>query len=626
MRNDELFIDGQIVDLDDNTKITLNYKSNIFSDLSKIVSNNSYTIKLPNTVHNQCVIEHADLPSHETKYPRYMHQCRYFRNGVEIIKEALGVLLSTGKTIDVAITWGNVSSLSNLASDDRKLNELSDTGQALLWDETQAIGGFNASDSYFYSEANYGIKVGKNTKTWYHPCVRVEWIIGLIEQTYDVSIWFPQEHKAFLRKLLIPCVTRSESDAVMRSNSVKFAFKQFNKNTYQIGGYKGGGYFEFTLASNPAQTGYGYIETRSSSDWSTKHTVYHINRDSEKTRVKVDVTVEMSTTGFDFTDTKLLVGQMVPASPQDYQLSFNYVSGVSLGGKTVRYVMDIEVPTREGSYFNFHISTVALYEVSKVVSFDVSISPQATRDIQYGELFPIIRNLPDIKVIDFLKNIMGLCGLFAIPSEEGKGVINLSSMDIILQNKSKAVDWTRRVVAPTHENKPMEMVYILDGFAQHNKMKYKADSTVFGSYDSELTIYDNTIQSNRDAIALAFAASDSENGTGRLPLYKLEEGGYALQKVEPRLLLEADNGGKSKMVFTGLEWPTLIESFYKGYQEVIAEPIIIKEKIEISDIQLKKLDMTVPVYLAQYGRYYAIVSIKAESSGICECQLLQLEV
>ena len=63
MRNDMLFIDGKLVDLDDNTKITLNFKSNIFTDLSKIVSNNSYTIKLPKTIRNQRIISHAELPS-----------------------------------------------------------------------------------------------------------------------------------------------------------------------------------------------------------------------------------------------------------------------------------------------------------------------------------------------------------------------------------------------------------------------------------------------------------------------------------------------------------------------------------------------------------------------------------
>ena len=44
MRNDMLFIGDKLMDLDDDTKVTLNFKSNIFTDLSKIISNNSYTI------------------------------------------------------------------------------------------------------------------------------------------------------------------------------------------------------------------------------------------------------------------------------------------------------------------------------------------------------------------------------------------------------------------------------------------------------------------------------------------------------------------------------------------------------------------------------------------------------
>lgn len=41
MRNDMLFIGDKLMDLDDDTKVTLNFKSNIFTDLSKIISNNS---------------------------------------------------------------------------------------------------------------------------------------------------------------------------------------------------------------------------------------------------------------------------------------------------------------------------------------------------------------------------------------------------------------------------------------------------------------------------------------------------------------------------------------------------------------------------------------------------------
>jgi len=38
MRNDMLFIGDKLMDLDDDTKVTLNFKSNIFTDLSKIIS------------------------------------------------------------------------------------------------------------------------------------------------------------------------------------------------------------------------------------------------------------------------------------------------------------------------------------------------------------------------------------------------------------------------------------------------------------------------------------------------------------------------------------------------------------------------------------------------------------
>ena len=70
----------------------------------------------------------------------------------------------------------------------------------------------------------------------------------------------------------------------------------------------------------------------------------------------------------------------------------------------------------------------------------------------------------------------------------------------------------------------------------------------------------------------------------------------------------------------------MLRKNYGTYQKIIRSPIVVSEKIEISDIELKELDVTIPVYLGQYGRYYAIISVRAENTGICECKLLQLEV
>ena len=145
MRTDMLFIDGELVDLDEDTQITLNIKSNLFTDLSKIVSNNSYTIKLPKTVRNQRIIEQADLPACDTDYPREYHQARYFRHGIEIIPDGRAVLVSCADTLDIALTWGNVSLMESITDGDKTLNDLeneSSSGFFTIWiDESHMIEG-----------------------------------------------------------------------------------------------------------------------------------------------------------------------------------------------------------------------------------------------------------------------------------------------------------------------------------------------------------------------------------------------------------------------------------------------------------------------------------------------------
>lgn len=47
MRSERLYIDNELVDIDESTKIVLNFKSNLFRDVSRLTSNNTYTIKLP---------------------------------------------------------------------------------------------------------------------------------------------------------------------------------------------------------------------------------------------------------------------------------------------------------------------------------------------------------------------------------------------------------------------------------------------------------------------------------------------------------------------------------------------------------------------------------------------------
>ena len=98
-----------------------------------------------------------------------------------------------------------------------------------------------------------------------------------------------------------------------------------------------------------------------------------------------------------------------------------------------------------------------------------------------------------------------------------------------------------------------------------------------------------------------------------------------MQEVEPRVLIEKNEGGVSTGVFDGLHWSTLIANYYQTYQNAVKSPVIITESIRLDELSLRDLDMSIPVYLRQYGKYFAVVEVNAPSSGICEVKLLQLE-
>ena len=119
MRNELLYVgaNNKLVDMDDSTNITLKYKNNIFTDIGKIVSNTSYTIKLPNTVRNQSAFLHADLPSCQYSVASFYLDARYIRNGVEIIKGAKIYLIGTSDVFETALIWGNATQFSSIANE-----------------------------------------------------------------------------------------------------------------------------------------------------------------------------------------------------------------------------------------------------------------------------------------------------------------------------------------------------------------------------------------------------------------------------------------------------------------------------------------------------------------------------
>lgn len=587
---DMLYIDGQLVDLGEGVDITLNYKSNLLTDLGKIVGNNSYTIKLPKTMRNLGIIGISDVPSVVSSFPRVSHKARYFRNGIEIISEGKAVLMGVGDSIEVVLTWGGTSAFSRLVNEGRNLTDFIESNLKIMWGSVSSKSLYNGTDYVMFTDNGYGLKDNETLAT-IHPSVRLSYVIDMIASKYGMKIEFPSDKREFLSSLIIPLLTRNGGYA-NREESLGNVIRR-SDGTLQLG--RGGANFAsyFEAADYPV----GVTKVLKSG----KLVVFPSFRS-----MNMGVSLNYGTDNIEENIAYL------PYEIDNGITAFPYV-----------YNKPIEIDVNEGDVFAMTIGLSTFYEATGENNsvYKFGIQPE---EIQMNEYFPIVENLPDIKVVDFLKAVASLLGVFAVPAEDGD-IIRFVSFDA-LSDRTRAVDWSDKLLPLDYMNRPRNIGYVLEDFAQNNRMTWKEDDTVTTWADGNIIVGDNNLEYERDAVKLPFAPTDMKMGKASIKLYEYNDDGEPeLQDVEPRLLVEKNVGGYSTGSFEGLHWSTLIANYYRTYQNAVKTPVLITENIMLDELSLRDLDVSVPVYLRQYGKYYAIVEVKAPSNGVCECKLLQLD-
>jgi hypothetical protein len=601
MTRDELYINGDKVDVGD-TDISLNYKSNLLTDISKIVSNNSYTIKLPKTAKNLALIECAHLPSSTTKFPYLKHVGNVLRNGIIIVKDANVVLLSVSEYIETALSWGNVTNFAEIVSSDKKLTDLEyGTEEGTDW----VVWNNKGSNSAQFPLINYGFNSG-DSNVWYHPAITVKWILEKIQEESGVTFNFPSDKKTFIDKMIVPLLTRNDSQKINDAfpSSLQMVGYVIVESTFS--------YLKLNYIGDSTQQ-YASVGGPYGDRLYTKYPI----------TLKVKGTIEMLVqynSGMDVNNQYLNL--RVSQSDSSGNISSvstierkNYAAYIEAPNVRLLFNFDDLVSIESDEFMHFTIKAIATGASSSVLSLTV----YDRNEISFGEKFPLVPNLPDIKQIDFIKAVASMVGLFALP--DGENGIKFIPFDNLSANKSKAVDWTNRVIMAYNSVTPRNLQYTLDNIAQNNWFRYKEDDNVMGNYDGNIQVDDATIEYERDAITLPFSACSTKGGVAYIPLYSYnEEGELEYNKTNPRILLLDGTKG----IFKGLEWTTLIANNYQTYKGLINNAKVVTEYIRLNSIELRDLEMDIPVYLAQYGCYLAIIEIKTKENDICECKLLKL--
>ena len=591
---EELYIKGESVDLGD-SEITLNFKSNLLGDISKITASNSYTITLPRTNKNIRLLDFPDVAGHESYMMRDYFNAEYYRNGVKLF-DAKAVLISCSEDgFDVVLTWGINDKFISLINDDKSIQEFAD--EALLWNSESTYDyGLTPDRSYpqnGYIPMNTGIDVDSNRdKIFVHPSASVKVLLEQIEYVYGMTLSFPSDIMEKIERLYIPLVSQKSNPkynyfAVKFGNYLAdFSFEFLQTNSIS-GAYlfQGSTYQPFSIViSNTSIEWYLSINIKTNQD-NEGSFVLVVFSDSEYNKLH-----EFKI----YTDTKgsHSYNGRIPFNISDYDLIRISAYG---GGNVI---------------------------IDKESSNIILKNPNITENIKYGTYYPVGSNLPNIKVVDFIKQICWLFGLFAIKSDMG---VSFIPVETIIDNKGNAVDWSKKLV-PTGWTAE-ETSYTFGDFAQKNYFRYEENENAKRA-DGYMVVQNKTLDHEKDLVKLPYTAGGDNGDMSSVPYFKWNDDGENIDLVDcgDRIMYlhyESGTGEYPKLSFKGLSFNEIILKYYSYYQDLIKSPFVIKDTFRITEIDLKNLDYTIPVYIERYAAFFAIISIKSQGD-YSECELLKL--
>lgn len=673
MNNEELYIDNELVDTDGKTRIMLDIKSNLLQDISKIVSNHTYTIKLPKTARNQRILKHADLVQVKDDFAYHVHKARFFRNGVEVIKNGRAVLMQSGDSLEVSIVWGLFPAFSDMVSKGTTLNQLESDARILWTGQETADTYANAqTKDYFYADLNmmrateietywnyrftnttpggsnyFGGTSGGRARVNYtklHPVVKVSWILEQIRLNKGIDFQWTGEAKEAIDELMIPLINKKSNDLTFLekfqatipaiSGTTLGAVSPTITSGIAIFNQESGTVTELTVR-NEARI---YVNISASA-------TYNLQNYAHKGSIGWNYNgcfVVMKVTKTDGTVLYYSCGSPKGAETSGYRKAnfADFPNNTILDEMNGEGVIDVEVGDKlsfsvfycrwtgfgSGTYYD-RTTPTSYHPTTTFHGGKIEIGVTSNDgNVPEGGYFPIAYNLPNIKIIDFVKFLACITGTFPLQIANDS-LVSFVSLGTVWNNLQNALDWTAKVVAQHADNKPKELEYKLSDWKQHNRYKWKDDDTVTGSYDGDLQIENDTLELERDVFTFPFAATDGN----RIPLYEKKTGSdgtveYDYKACKDRILrLTEGASGKATGVFD-INMQDVLDAKYRELVRTLQNVKVVKERVILSDSELQQFDETKPVYLSQYGRYFAVIEIKSEGNGVSEVTMLQLNL
>lgn len=610
----ELIINGQHVDLPAQTDVIFEYVNDFTGDPGKISLSHSYTIKLPKTARNARILDDPDTVGHPSRGVRRYLDTHYYRNGVDLVGGAHAyVLNTTADAYEVALVWNTLKSLEDLSKSEAKLNDLPDlpeltwlaSDDSVLPDFTEA----SEKDGALFARYTSGLgadNVPQLTNAAAHPSMRLSNLLDRILQGAGVPYTISAEAQERMQDIVLLVAPSHAPTREMEINSgaypqtVVFSELPGVSNRLSMGGFVYG--WDAPAFTQDGFVGAGFytgfedmrilvnLVVSASADLSRASFYIKAKRENSKAEIVLNRPFALHTDGWvAYFDEEIGVEKEVV-----YEIG---CAGVPIGTPA-------PTPYKAG------LPLVAINRSHKAIN------------LYNDDKFPIVGNLPDIKQWDLVKACAGIFGLVSVIQS---GQLYLRTYDEIIQT-SRALDWTCKV----DMGGEAAIAYTLDGWAQRNTTAYKEDAYINFDPNADIVTEDTTIAEQRDRFALPFAASIGDQAIHYKAEESLDPDNVKITepddiKIQPRIFQLMEEDGERFLQFSSrLYGSGLAEANYSALQKVVRTPIVLTLNARLSEVDLAQLDLTRPVYLAQYGHYYSILKIQTSDTDLCKLELLQI--
>lgn len=619
----ELYINSELCDIDGDFNPTFQFRSFLFARMQGYEAARTWETSIPLTARNRAIIAQSQATDNTSSFPYTTHTVSFYSDGYPIVENGRAYMIGTGggRARFVFVLGETLPVLKSLS--EVKLRELTETSSDWVpWrptmDFNDMLAGFGWCNFYSFTNQDRTL-TGTNSDIPYatlHPTVTLNYIMNKIQAFFGITI-------VGFGTLLNGCGFPLKDFEGFTGLTPTTASVSVNLDEVQ--------YFITGAGDTDVTSVFGtdYSPTLRFINF-TDYYGYTINPRSFNTlpvlvRVVAEINVVMIDDGLS-SELKLYNNGVWTGGIGSYvelgsyrQYTFEQVVQMGINDKFVLafdgHNIDSFEPT-DPSFINFQYIDYVGQSI-------------------YLDKFYIIPNLPDMTCADFINQCCMLTGLFPYVDPATPTVLNFYSAKVLSDNAPSAQNWSKCLIKSTDTmGEAEDMTHQLDGFAQNNRMLYADDPTNLLDTSGNLTVANTNIELEAELFKLTFAAGKRASSTNTIidyPLYDVSVVDGALvrnpiKQDKTALGFIVNSGGVNYLTFPdSLKFSQLQSSTaYLHYGAIINRPHVLRERFTLSARLTSLIDVRIPIYLEQYGKYYAIMEAQVDGDYNADVTLLEI--